>query len=165
MVKLGKWCEGRWKHYRKLMNRVHKMMLGVTLAERLKEQNSIPSSKQLADTIQKNGSKQKQGYGMKNCLSLSTKASRSSRQRKGNIDLPIAKLFTKKCTPSSTKEVGRQSAMRLKYRELLGLSSLPYLTSQETELKEDNTRRIPKPPKGLKKGNNNHDVPGTRKGT
>ena len=33
LVKLGKWCETRWKQYRKLMNRVHKMILGVTLAE------------------------------------------------------------------------------------------------------------------------------------
>ena len=33
-VALGKWFEGRWKHYRKLMIRVHKMKLGVTLAEK-----------------------------------------------------------------------------------------------------------------------------------
>ena len=30
----GKWFEGRWKQYRKFMLRVHKMILGVTLAEK-----------------------------------------------------------------------------------------------------------------------------------
>lgn len=34
LVALGKWFEGRWKRYRKLMIRVHKMILGVTLAEK-----------------------------------------------------------------------------------------------------------------------------------
>ena len=33
LVALGEWFEGRWKQYRKLMLRVHKMILGVTLAE------------------------------------------------------------------------------------------------------------------------------------
>ena len=34
LVTLEKWFEGRWKRYRKLMTRVHKMILGVTLAEK-----------------------------------------------------------------------------------------------------------------------------------
>ena len=34
LVKLGKWCEARWKQYRKLMNRTHKMIVGVTIAEK-----------------------------------------------------------------------------------------------------------------------------------
>ena len=55
LVKLGKWCEGRWKRYRKLMNRVHKMIVGSPLLERRKEPNSIPSSKQLVATIPSNG--------------------------------------------------------------------------------------------------------------
>ena len=33
LVKLGKWCEERWKQYRKLINRAHKIIIGVTLAE------------------------------------------------------------------------------------------------------------------------------------
>ena len=34
LVKLGKWCEARWKQYNKLLNRVHNMIAGVTLAEK-----------------------------------------------------------------------------------------------------------------------------------
>ena len=34
LVKHGKWCEARWKQYRKLMNRTHNMIVGVTIAEK-----------------------------------------------------------------------------------------------------------------------------------
>ena len=34
LVKLGKWCEARQKQYRKLLVRVQKMIVGVTLAEK-----------------------------------------------------------------------------------------------------------------------------------
>ena len=34
LVKLGKWCEARWKEYKKLVNQVHKLIVGVTLAEK-----------------------------------------------------------------------------------------------------------------------------------
>ena len=33
-VKLGKWCEAMWKQYNKLLNQVHNMIMGVTLAEK-----------------------------------------------------------------------------------------------------------------------------------
>ena len=36
-VKLGSSCEARWKRFRKLVNRVHKMILGVTIAEKKAE--------------------------------------------------------------------------------------------------------------------------------
>ena len=34
LVKLGKWLEARQKNYKKLMNRVHKMIAAVTIAEK-----------------------------------------------------------------------------------------------------------------------------------
>ena len=34
LVKLGSWCETRWKRCRKLVNRIHKMIVGVTQAEK-----------------------------------------------------------------------------------------------------------------------------------
>lgn len=33
LVKPGKWCEARWKQWKQLLNRVHRMIVGVTLAE------------------------------------------------------------------------------------------------------------------------------------
>ena len=33
LVKLGKWCEYMWKQYKTLMDRVHKVIVGVTLSE------------------------------------------------------------------------------------------------------------------------------------
>ena len=34
LVKLGKWCEARIKNYKKLLNRIHKMIAAVTIAEK-----------------------------------------------------------------------------------------------------------------------------------
>ena len=34
LVKLGKWCEARLKKYKKLLNRVHKMLVAVITAEK-----------------------------------------------------------------------------------------------------------------------------------
>ena len=39
LVKLGKWLEGRQKKYKKLMTRIHKMIAGVTLAEKRRKEN------------------------------------------------------------------------------------------------------------------------------
>ena len=37
LVKLGKWQEARQKNYKKLMNRVHKTIVAVTVAEQKKK--------------------------------------------------------------------------------------------------------------------------------
>ena len=47
LVKLGKWLEARQKNYKKLMNRVHKMIVVVTIAEK-DERKKIHSIQQIA---------------------------------------------------------------------------------------------------------------------
>ena len=44
LVKLGKWCEARLKNYKKLLNRVHKMIAAVTIAEK-DERKKIQAAK------------------------------------------------------------------------------------------------------------------------
>ena len=44
LVKLGKWLEARQKKYKKLMNRVHKMIVAVTIAEK-EERKKIQTAK------------------------------------------------------------------------------------------------------------------------
>ena len=54
LVKLGKWLETRQNKYTKLMNRVHKMIVAVTLAEK-EERKKIHSIQQIAlgyDTLE-----------------------------------------------------------------------------------------------------------------
>ena len=48
LVKLGKWCEARLKQYRKLVIRVHKMIVGVTLAEKEERAKQRVKQKSLA---------------------------------------------------------------------------------------------------------------------
>ncbi len=45
LVKLGKWLEARQKNYKQLMNRVHKMIVAVTIAEK-EERKKIHSIQQ-----------------------------------------------------------------------------------------------------------------------
>ena len=47
LVKLGKWLEARQKNYKKLMNRVHKMIVAVTIAEK-DERKKIHSIQKVA---------------------------------------------------------------------------------------------------------------------
>ena len=62
LVQLGKWCEAKMKQYRKLVTRVHKMIAGVTLAEkeerereREREQKNGSSKKRCLDMTRNNG--------------------------------------------------------------------------------------------------------------
>ena len=41
LVKLGSWCEARWKRFRKVVNRIHNMILGVTIAEKAEKGQAI----------------------------------------------------------------------------------------------------------------------------
>ena len=55
LVKLGKWCEARLKRYKKLLNRVHKMIAVVIIAEKEERKRTSSSTRQPLDTTRRNG--------------------------------------------------------------------------------------------------------------
>ena len=106
LVKLEKWCETMWKQYRKLVNRVHKMIVGVALAENTERAKQLTIFKATRGFDPENGSRPSQQYGAKLILNLSTKALTLFLTPKGNIDSCIAKSCTSRYTASSKKEIG-----------------------------------------------------------
>ena len=57
LVKLGKWLEARQQKYKTLINRVHRMIVAVTLAEKEESKKTHSIQKTLSALMRSSGSK------------------------------------------------------------------------------------------------------------
>ena len=165
LVKLRKWCEERWKQYRKLMNRVHKIIIGVTLAEKTEraKQHTIfkatrgydPGKWVKAKATIRDEEHLKLDYQDIDLIQP-TKGKHKFTHCQALYEQVHAFLGKRKWAPvSNDNEVSG-----ITWIELFALFDL-----QGKGPKGDNARRSRKPQKELRKGSSNRDVPVKRRAT